>query len=48
VLTGTPVPFGYVDKETELRACQPLIGLSPRGWVREVRLDDRSVLRRDQ
>jgi gamma-butyrobetaine dioxygenase len=27
VLTRTPWPFGYVDKETELRARQPLIGL---------------------
>jgi gamma-butyrobetaine dioxygenase len=44
VLTGTPFPFGYVDKETELRACQPLIGLSPRGRVREVRLNNRSML----
>ena len=31
VLTGTPVPFGYIDKETELTARQPLISLSPRG-----------------
>ncbi len=43
VLTGTPFPFGYVDKETELRARQPLIGLSPRGRVREVRLNNRSM-----
>ena len=33
VLTGTPVPFGYIDKETELTARQPLISLSPRGAV---------------
>jgi gamma-butyrobetaine dioxygenase len=43
VLAGTPVPFGYVDKETELRACQPLIQLSPRGRVRGVRFNNRSA-----
>jgi gamma-butyrobetaine dioxygenase len=43
VLTGTPVPFGYVDKETELRASQPLIQLSPRGRVRGVRFNNRSA-----
>ena len=43
LLTGTPFPFGYVDKETELRACQPLIGLSPRGRIASVRLNNRSM-----
>ena len=42
-LAGTPAPFGYVDKETELRACQPLIELSPRGRVRGVRFNNRSM-----
>ena len=42
-LTGTPAPFGYTDKETELRACQPLIELSPRGRVRGVRFNNRSM-----
>jgi gamma-butyrobetaine dioxygenase len=42
-LTGTPVPFGYIDKETELRASQPLIELSPRGRVRGVRFNNRSM-----
>jgi gamma-butyrobetaine dioxygenase len=42
-LTGTAAPFGYVDKATELRACQPLIDLSPRGRVREVRFNHRSM-----
>ena len=42
-LTGTPAPFGYVDKETDLRACQPLIELSPRGRVRGVRFNHRSM-----
>jgi gamma-butyrobetaine dioxygenase len=44
VLTVTPWPFGYRDEETELRACQPLIGLSPRGRIREVRFNNRSML----
>jgi gamma-butyrobetaine dioxygenase len=43
VLTGTPVPFGYIDKETELTARQPLISLSPRGRIAGVRYNDRSM-----
>jgi gamma-butyrobetaine dioxygenase len=42
-LAGTPAPFGYIDKATELRACQPLIDLSPRGRVRGVRFNNRSM-----
>jgi gamma-butyrobetaine dioxygenase len=42
-LARTPVSFGYVDKETELRACLPLIQLSPRGRVRGVRFNNRSM-----
>ena len=42
-LTKTPVSFGYVDKETDLRACLPLIQLSPRGRVRGVRFNNRSM-----
>jgi gamma-butyrobetaine dioxygenase len=42
-MAGTPAPFGYVDEETELRACQPLIELSPRGRVRGVRFNNRSM-----
>ena len=42
-LANTPVSFGYVDKETELRACLPLIQLSPRGRVRGVRFNNRSM-----
>ncbi len=41
--TGTPVPFGYLDQETELTACQPLISLSPRGRIACVRLNNRSM-----
>jgi gamma-butyrobetaine dioxygenase len=42
-LARTPAPFGYIDKATELRACQPLIDLSPRGRVRGVRFNNRSM-----
>jgi gamma-butyrobetaine dioxygenase len=44
VLTGTPVPFRYVDKETELTACQPVISLSPRGRIAGIRYHERSML----
>jgi gamma-butyrobetaine dioxygenase len=44
VLTGTPVPFGYIDKETELTTRQPLISLSPRGRIEGIRYNDRSML----
>jgi gamma-butyrobetaine dioxygenase len=43
VLTRTAIPFGYIDKETELRASQPLIQLSPRGRIRWVRFNNRSA-----
>jgi gamma-butyrobetaine dioxygenase len=43
VLTQTPVPFSYVDKETSLTACQPLIAVSPRGRIVCVRLNNRSM-----
>jgi gamma-butyrobetaine dioxygenase len=43
IVAETPVPFGYVDKETELRASLPLIQLSPRGRVRGVRFNNRSA-----
>jgi gamma-butyrobetaine dioxygenase len=44
VLSATPWPFGYSDGGTELRASQPLIGLSPSGRIREVRFNNRSML----
>ena len=44
VLTGTPVSFRYVDKETELTARQPLISLSQRGRIAGIRYNDRSML----
>jgi gamma-butyrobetaine dioxygenase len=43
LIAGTPVPFGYQDKSTELRASQPLIQLSPRGRIRAVRFNNRSA-----
>ncbi len=43
VLTSTPIPFAYVDKETSLTACQPLIALDPRGRIACVRLNNRSM-----
>jgi gamma-butyrobetaine dioxygenase len=42
-LARTPVSFGYADKETDLRASLPLIQLSPRGRVRCVRFNNRSM-----
>ena len=41
VLARTPVPFGYIDKETELRANQTLIQLSPEGRIRGMRFNNR-------
>ncbi|MEZ0090518.1 TauD/TfdA family dioxygenase [Streptacidiphilus sp. EB129] len=43
VLTRTPVPFRFADGETELRADRPLIGVDPRGRIREVRFNNRSI-----
>jgi gamma-butyrobetaine dioxygenase len=49
VLTRTPVPFGFSDSGsgsgggTELTAHRPLIGTDPRGRVREIRFNNRSI-----
>ncbi|RAJ44145.1 gamma-butyrobetaine dioxygenase [Kitasatospora sp. SolWspMP-SS2h] len=43
LLTRTPVPFRYRDRGTELSAERPLIGLDPRGAIREVRFNNRST-----
>src|SRR6201996_711544 len=43
VLTRTPVPFGYHDRGTDLRACQPLIELSADGRHRGIRFNTRSL-----
>ncbi|MFG1811737.1 TauD/TfdA family dioxygenase [Streptomyces sp. NPDC049040] len=43
VLTRTPVPFVFRDDRTELRADRPLIEVDPRGRIREVRFNNRSI-----
>jgi gamma-butyrobetaine dioxygenase len=43
VLTATPWPFAYADKETELHARAPLIALTPDGRITAVRLNNRSM-----
>ncbi|GLW69413.1 hypothetical protein Kpho02_17120 [Kitasatospora phosalacinea] len=43
LLARTPVPFRYRDRGTELSAERPLIGLDPRGAIREVRFNNRSA-----
>jgi gamma-butyrobetaine dioxygenase len=43
LIAGTPVPFGFRDMSTELRASQPLIQLNPRGRVRGIRFNNRSA-----
>jgi gamma-butyrobetaine dioxygenase len=43
VLTRTPVPFGYRDRGSDLRACQPLIELSADGRIRGIRFNNRSL-----
>ncbi|MFF3112550.1 TauD/TfdA family dioxygenase [Kitasatospora sp. NPDC057904] len=43
VLTGTPVPFVFRDRGTELRADRPLIDVDALGRIREVRFNNRSI-----
>jgi gamma-butyrobetaine dioxygenase len=43
VLSRTPWPFRYADECAELRTAAPLIGLDPRGRIREVRFNSRSM-----
>ncbi|TWF97342.1 2-trimethylaminoethylphosphonate dioxygenase [Kitasatospora viridis] len=45
LLTRTPVPFVFRDRDTELRADRPLIDTDPRGRIREVRFNNRSIER---
>lgn len=42
-LASTPVTFRYADATADLHATVPLIGLDPRGRVREVRFNHRSL-----
>ena len=44
ILTRTPVTFAYSDAAAELRATRPMIGADPRGRIREVRFNNRSML----
>jgi gamma-butyrobetaine dioxygenase len=43
VLTTTPVTFCYADDTAELRATLPMIGLSARARIRQVRFNNRSL-----
>jgi gamma-butyrobetaine dioxygenase len=43
VLTATPWPFAYADKDSELRASQPMIALTPDGRITAVRVNNRSM-----
>jgi gamma-butyrobetaine dioxygenase len=42
-LSSTPVTFRYADKTADLEATMPMIGLDPRGRIREVRFNNRSL-----
>ena len=42
-LTSTPVTFAYADAAAVLRATGPMIGLDPRGRIRQIRLNGRSL-----
>jgi gamma-butyrobetaine dioxygenase len=43
ILTRTPVTFAYADATAELRATRPMIATDPRGKIREVRFNNRSL-----
>ncbi len=43
ILSSTPVTFRYADKTADLQATMPMIGLDPRGRIREVRFNNRSL-----
>jgi gamma-butyrobetaine dioxygenase len=43
ILTRTPVTFAYSDAAADLRATRPMIGVDPRGRIREVRFNHRSM-----
>jgi gamma-butyrobetaine dioxygenase len=43
ILARIPVTFVYRDATAELRATRPMIGVDPRGRIREVRFNDRSM-----
>jgi gamma-butyrobetaine dioxygenase len=43
ILARTPVTFAYADAHAELRATRPMITTDPRGRIREVRFNSRSL-----
>ncbi|KDN82718.1 2-trimethylaminoethylphosphonate dioxygenase [Kitasatospora cheerisanensis] len=43
LLARTPVPFRYRDRTADLAAEMPMIGLDPRGAIREIRFNNRSI-----
>ncbi|MFI9785721.1 TauD/TfdA family dioxygenase [Kitasatospora sp. NPDC051984] len=43
LLARTPVPFRYRDRTADLAAELPMIGLDPRGAIREIRFNNRSI-----
>jgi gamma-butyrobetaine dioxygenase len=43
ILTRTPVTFAYADVTAELQATRPMIATDPRGKIREVRFNNRSL-----
>ena len=43
ILARTPVTFAYSDATAELRATRPMIGVDPRGRIREIRFNGRSM-----
>src|SRR5207247_1106159 len=42
-LTTTPLTFAYADADAVLRATGPMIGLDPRGRIRQIRFNGRSL-----
>ncbi len=43
ILARTPVTFAYADAHAELRATRPMITTDPRGKIREIRFNSRSL-----
>lgn len=43
ILARTLVTFAYSDATAELRATRPMIGVDPRGRIREIRMNPRSM-----
>ncbi|MBB5874116.1 gamma-butyrobetaine dioxygenase [Allocatelliglobosispora scoriae] len=43
ILSTTPVTFRYADADTDLTSTRPMIGVDPRGAIREIRFNNRST-----